>query len=94
MKTLKEFYQAYAAWLDAGAPEDQPFYRDSGLCLNMDKFGCGRDAYIEMCSQFEAAGLNYKYPFNDGEGDYLIHIGQDDHYINPERIKWVKDHAN
>ncbi|UVD31661.1 hypothetical protein Pondi_00020 [Escherichia phage Pondi] len=93
-KTLQQFYNAYAAWLDAGAPHKQPFYRDAGLCHNLGKFGGDRDAYIEMGRQFEAAGLDYKYPFNDGEGDYLVKSYESHHHINPERIKWVKDHAN
>ena len=93
-KLLQAFYNAYAAWLDAGAPQYEPFCRESGLCHNLGKFGGDRDAYIEMTRQFEAAGLDYRYPFNDGEADYMVHIGQEDHYINPLRVQWVKDHAN
>lgn len=92
--TLQQFYNAYAAWLDAGAPQGQSFLRGTGLCHNLGKFGGDRDAYIEMTRQFEAAGLDYRYPFNDGEGDYMTHSGQEDHYINPLRVQWVKDHAN
>ena len=93
-KLLQAFYNAYAAWLDAGAPQYEPFCREAGLCHNLGKFGGDRDAYIEMGRQFEAAGLDYRYPFNDGEADYLCHAFNDDQHTNPERIKWVKDHAN
>lgn len=92
--TLQDFYNDYAAWLDKGAPHKQPFYRDAGLCYNLGRFGGDRDAYIEMGRQFEAAGLDYMYPFNDDNDDYLSHTRQQDHYINPLRIQWVKDHAN
>lgn len=92
-KTLKEFYQAYAAWLDAGAPDGQPFYRNVGLCHSLGKFGGDRDAYIEMGRQFEAAGLDYKYPFNNSQGDYYDMSGLYSHHLNPLRVQWVKNHA-
>lgn len=92
-KLLQAFYNAYAAWIDAGAPHKQPFYRNAGLCHNLGKFGGDRDAYIEMVRQFEAAGLDCKYPFNDDEDDYLTNSFDSDHHINLKRIQWVKDHT-
>ena len=93
-KLLQAFYNAYAAWLDAGAPEGQPFLRETGLCHNLGKFGGDRDAYVEMTRQFEAAGLDYRYPFNNGKYDYLCHAYNDNQHANPLRVQWVKDHAN
>lgn len=93
-KLLQAFYNTYAAWLDAGAPEGQPFYRHAGLCHNLGKFGGDRDAYVEMTRQFEAAGLDYKYPFDYNMENYRSQSDDETMHLNPERIKWVKDHAN
>ena len=93
-KSLQQFYNDYAAWLDAGAPQGQPFCRDAGLCHNLGKFGGDRDAYIEMGRQFEAAGLDDQYPFDNTEDHYYDMSGLYSHHTNPLRIQWVKDHAN
>ena len=92
MKTLKEFYQAYAAWLDAGAPDFLPFSRASGLCNNLHSFTKSFNAYREMESQFDDAGLDPDYPFG-GEDDYLGRSAERKQHLNPLRIQWVKDHA-
>lgn len=92
MKTLKEFYQAYAAWLDAGAPEDQPFSRAFGLCDNLCDKGF-HDLWRELKGQLKSEGYDPAYPFGGSE---VFENETDDltFHLNPERIKWVKDHAN
>lgn len=92
--TLQQFYNAYAAWLDAGAPDDQPFTRHTGLCYNLYKFGGNNDVRKEMTRQFEEAGLDSHYPFNDGDvDDYEIRVDDLTQHLNLKRIQWVKDHA-
>ena len=75
---LTAFYQAYLAWLNAGAPEDfdrtkNPFdfLRGVGLCGNLRLFCFHHKCYghhtvyvAEMLNQFVEAGLDKQYPFN------------------------------
>lgn len=35
---LLTFYRTYLAWLEAGAPEGEPFTRCTGLCSNLYDF--------------------------------------------------------
>lgn len=91
-KTLKEFYSAYATWLDFGAPNFKPFSRAAGLCTNLFVFTKNRDAYAEMESQFNDAGLDSNYPFG-GEEDYMDRSAARQQHLNPKRIEWVKEHA-
>ncbi|UVD31660.1 hypothetical protein Pondi_00019 [Escherichia phage Pondi] len=91
MKTLKEFYQAYAAWLDAGAPEDQPFSRAYGLCDNLFTRGC-YDILRELKGHFKSEGYDPAYPFGGSEV-FETEMDNEEMHLNPERIKWVKDHA-
>ena len=35
---LQEFYNSYQAWLDAGAPDNQPYNRRYGLCHALNRF--------------------------------------------------------
>lgn len=91
---LKAFYQAYAAWLDAGAPHLEPFSRGVGLCNNLRHFTDDwKPLRTEMAAQFEAAGLDPKYPFG-GEADYDERLIDERQHMNPERIEWVRNHAN
>lgn len=92
--SLQQFYNAYAAWLDAGAPDGQPFVRHTGLCINLHKFGGNRDVLKEMSSQFKEAGLDEDYPFNDNSESYYRETYLDEIYLNPKRIDWVRYHAN
>ena len=94
MKTLQAFYQAYAAWLDAGAPNGQPFYRSSGLCSNLTRFTDDWEPLLNaMIDQFKEAGLDHEYPFN-GEESYYTHCQYGTQYVNPYRVEWVRKHAN
>lgn len=93
MKTLREFYQAYADWVDAGAPDGNPFRREWGLCTNLYFFGyCDDDLLYEMSKQFEAAGLDPELPFNKDWDDYAREYKEDGSHLNAVRIQWVKDH--
>lgn len=101
-KELTEFYQAYATWLDDGAPEGQVFSRKDGLCDNLYEYCTSKgmrrlwaELDAEMMEQFSAAGLHSIYPFNHGRSaSYCSASNHDRHYLNPRRIAWVKAHAN
>lgn len=91
MKTLKEFYQAYAAWLDAGAPDLQPFDRRHGLCSQAMK----RPYSVplnEIKKQFVDAGLDSLYPFG-GEEVFDVEYDNATAHLNSERNEWVREHC-
>lgn len=98
---LTEFYLAYADWLDAGAPDEKPFYRSGGLCWMLSHYlschGIPRKERGQLANeledQFEAAGLNHLFPFNDGEDGFSNEEETDTMHLNSRRIKWVRDHA-
>lgn len=87
---LKTFYRVYAAWLDAGAPEDCPFSRVYGLCSNLCSWiGFEVGLYEEMDNQFRKAGLDTNYPFDTHE-EYIVCYNM---HLNPARVAWVRAHA-
>lgn len=90
--TLQQFYNDYAAWLDAGAPEGQPFYRNLGLCASVTQYPYHQPRW-KIKKQLEDAGLDKIYPFG-GEYQFETDFDNATMHLNPERIKWVKDHAN
>jgi len=97
---LTEFYRAYLAWIEAGAPiEHSMFSRSLGLCHSSWLFAVGMDNYVEardlekeLNDQFEDAGLDGAYPFNEGE---LWKYEREASYkhLNDKRLQWVIDHA-
>lgn len=92
--TLQQFYNDYDAWLDAGAPEGQPFSRIQGLCRNLwDWSGYDNRLQAEMRVHLKKVGLNPAYPFG-GDDVYDDESLNATMHLNPKRIQWVKDHAN
>lgn len=92
---LTQFYQAYLAWVEDGAPIINPnFKRRYGLCANVCDWAPACNLVDEMTDQFEAAELNLLYPFNDYGADYKQDSKSRTHHLNEKRIQWVRDHAN
>ena len=98
-ENLTRFYKAYADWLDDGAPDDEPFSRNDGLCCNLKKvflFGCDLPTIFrlncEMRNQFGNTKLNRQFPFG-GERKYLRENLRGTMHLNPLRVKWVREHA-
>lgn len=91
-KTLRQFYNDYAAWLDKGAPEGQPFHRHVGLCMSVTQAPYCLPPW-KIKKQLEEAGLDTIYPFG-GEYQFETDFDNATMHTNPLRIQWVKDHAN
>lgn len=95
---LAEFYEAYSDWIDAGAPESEPFSRRVGLCgsllLHLKSKGCRfpvRDMALQlMKSQFIKAGLSRDYPFNNADNSYCLESINGEIHTNKNRVAWVK----
>lgn len=104
-EVLHNFYCAYKAWLDAGAPNNNPFSRSRGLCHAIKIFVLRQElqsaysylysARAEMCSQFKAASLDPDYPFNtpdyiaDDVHNYYMEAAREEIHLNPARVAWV-----
>lgn len=92
--SLQQFYNAYAAWLDAGAPDGQPFTRHTGLCINLyDWSDCDDQLTWELENHFNEGQLDVNYPFNEDGEDYRMETQRDECHLNPKRIQWVTYHA-
>lgn len=95
---LADFYKAYSDWIDAGAPESEPFSRRVGLCgslcLYLTSKGCRfpeRDMALQlMKSQFIKAGLSRDYPFNNADNSYYLESIDGKIHANKNRAAWVK----
>lgn len=95
---LKAFYKAYAAWLDAGAVNNDAFTCCAGMCFSLHRWaGCKgldcRALRLELKEQFTNAGLNSSYPFNRDEHKYDVECDDGAIHLNPARIAWVRKHA-
>lgn len=90
---LQSFFDAYANWLNAGAPERQPFSRARGLCgnLRLNRFE-SLDIFAatdtELSNMFNAV----LYPF--GEESYCLGILKGTLHLCPKRRAFVFAHAN
>lgn len=94
---LTEFYKAYLAWVEAGAPEDdgQLLTRNVGLCTNLALF-CEFAHEVpdyELEQQFRDAGLSVFYPFNGSSAQYRQEKHAGTCHLNEKRIAWVRKHA-
>lgn len=103
---LYQFYVAYAAWLDADAPNERVFTRRDGLCDNLhfytngtyDIGSVGLDVHkpsgkyvSEMRNSFMKTGLDRLYPFNaEREDEYADECDRAAAHTNPKRIAWVR----
>ena len=106
---LTQFYQAYAAWLDAGAPNndvEEGMSRYYGLCSNLFWY-CRRSSLLdsaidvtemELRSQFRnAPSGEVTLPFNryeDAMSAYHDEKNMGLCHTNTRRVQWVRDHCN
>ncbi len=98
-KKLTEFYNAYNNWLNAGAPNYEPFSRTAGLCYGIMTFSdenckVARILKSEMRKQFDAADLDNCTPFNNDENYYADESDDRSMHLNPKRIEWVRSHLS
>lgn len=99
---LKQFYVEIQQWIDAGCPANGTFNHRFGLCTNVDLYA--QDYRIikiasEQRNLFIAAFDDYSFPFYEKNeagthGDeYFIEKSNDALYKNPQRLAWIKQHA-
>jgi hypothetical protein len=100
---LTQFYRAYAAWIDDGAPPFIVFLRQAGLCGNLrvwaQSIGLEDYAYEykpvrgEMQQQFRRSFVEILHPFNQSLNEWNHEADSHTCHLNTERIKWVRKHA-
>ncbi|BDU12133.1 hypothetical protein [Escherichia phage phiWec179] len=94
---LLTFYRTYLAWLEAGAPEGEPFTRCTGLCSNLyDFYDMGESERYEpvldeMHEQFYRKDLVMVLPFNSNFGKYTLEAERSRCHLNVDRVNWVKE---
>lgn len=97
---LTEFYRAYKAWLDGGAPAYEIFSHHVGLCSSLIDWNIHRCATLDECEdtrkelkeQLIAKGLDEYYPFG-GQPVYEYEARSSTAFMNEERIAWVEAHV-
>lgn len=97
---LTEFYRAYKAWLNGGAPAYDIFSRHVGLCSSLIDWNNHRRATFDECKdtrkelkeQLIAEGLDEYYPFG-GYAAYEYEARSSTAFMNEERIAWVSTHC-
>jgi hypothetical protein len=99
-QTLNDFFIAYMAWIDDGAPEmDTHFSRTYGLCSNLYNWMCaqrslsgseGADLNQELLARFRQTGLRENYPFCSGDEYDEMWLNKMQHTFEP-RLKWVRE---
>ncbi|MFM2472398.1 hypothetical protein [Burkholderia cenocepacia] len=96
-KEMREFLDAYLAWVEAGAPQGKPFERSYGLCSNIANHVASFSAFTQIDSElpelFAASGLEPNYPFG-GFAVYWDDHHNGAHHRNPSRIAWVREQLN
>ena len=95
---LKEYLQSVQGWIERGCPHNAPYTAVRGLCRNTYKFL--PDGYVapeklrrELVESFKADGLDPDYPFNSVAEDYDDESSSRTVWKNPQRLAWVKKHA-
>jgi hypothetical protein len=87
---LKAYLSAYAAWVDAGAPDGEPFDRCIGLCTNILNWeGRPPGLVAGLKAAFKADGLDKRYPFG-GEDQYDAAADNNEQHLNEQRLAWVR----
>lgn len=89
---MRKFLTAYIEWVDAGAPDNEPFERSFGLCSNTDGYAKSlaelEKLDAEICAMFEADGLSTAYPF--GFDAYNDAASRHTQHLHKPRIDWVR----
>ena len=95
---LKEYLKAVQAWVERGCQHCAPYRATRGLCINTyeflpDDYEASEKLRIELVDAFKADGLNPEYPFNSSAEDYEDECFMRSVWENPQRLAWVKKHA-
>jgi hypothetical protein len=93
--TLDDFFVAYMAWIDDGAPETHKhFTRMCGLCGNLESWARYKSNFEYLCneltSRFQQSELDVNYPFCASDEYDEMWSNNTQHTFEP-RLKWVRE---
>lgn len=92
---LKKFLTDWYKWVIKGAPDQKPFTRNHGLCLNLlysfkHKNVESDDLYDELYEVLrQDYGFDCNYPFG-GKIRYNREHYREEQHLNPHRLAWVR----
>lgn len=98
---LQRFYNELQEWLDDEGGEGS-FNRHCAICDNLGEWlaeqgfrmDVQRRVADEFIEQLQLAGLELRYPFNNGQyGQFDHEASEGDLWRNERRLRWVKDHS-
>ena len=100
-KKISEFYTSYLLWVANGAPHDDPYARNWGLCSNLQSF-CHDNNIKDTDAQklqetqrdmFTENNLNIAHPFNLTLQLYNISSFSWTQHENLQRLDWCRAHV-
>lgn len=92
---MLNFLKQYQAWLDAGAPQGEPFSRKTGLCINILLLPDYALVRSELRTALFTDFQDTVYPFNNGRSSGFIKEMQNGSaHRNKARNAWVKKMIN
>lgn len=90
---LRAALQEYLDWVNAGAPQAEPFDRGTGLCYNFghntDQNDIVYDLVEELGDLFSSMGMAEDYPF--GAAGYSEAQFTKTQHLYAPRINWIKE---
>ena len=95
MPVQRQFYREIQKWISEGMKDHPIFHKDVGICSAYHLWGhLNNNKIHDINADFETAGLDSVFPFNETLRDYMKELKTDSTYMNPRRIAWIKEHAN
>ena len=96
--SIDKFFKDLQTWVDEGFPEGSYFKYHFAICDNYWKWlehngyqpESRTETEGEMAREFVKSGLRANMPFNLNWQDF----GDEDHWENEKRLKWLKERAN
>ena len=82
---LYKFFLAYRAWVDAGAPKNEPFAQVNELCWNSQIFNCTESLKNLLQKEF---GDRWEFPFDDTSE---IYYDTNEQHLNSKRLAFVDE---
>lgn len=83
-KEIYEKLKSYQAWINAGAPENDPYTGEYGLCSNLSLYG-------KLHPYLLHEKLDPITPFNEDDSAYAEEKEASRCHLNPARLAWVAE---
>lgn len=89
---MKAFLQDYLTWVDAGAPDQEPYWRQFGLCQAARMYMKSNNLDFSLTWELELLFIqedkDTEYPF--GHYNYITRANDKTQHEDPIRLDWIK----